>query len=139
MKNTMKNFAIACTGLLACSIAMSENLEGTDELLCAAGNAQICFENGECFPVAPWELSIPDFVVIDTKGKTVSTTKASGENRSSPFSSVSRSGGIITLQGREGNRVFSFVIEEASGHMTAAVVRDGFSVTVFGVCTDTDL
>jgi len=135
----MKKFAIACTGLLACSIATAENLEGTDDLLCAAGQAQICFENGECFPVAPWELGIPDFVVIDTNEKSVSTTKASGENRSSPFSSVDRSDGIIHLQGREGHRVFSFVIEEASGHMTAAVVRDGFSVTVFGVCTDSDV
>ena len=135
----MKKYAIACTGILACSMAIAENLEGTDDLLCAAARAQICFENGECFPVAPWELGIPDFVVIDTKAKTVSTTKASGENRSSPFSSVDRSDGIITLQGREGNRVFSFVIEEASGHMTAAVVRDGFSVTVFGVCTDSDV
>jgi len=135
----MKKYAIVCSGILACSMAIAENLEGTDDLLCAAGNAQICFENGECFPVAPWELAIPDFVVIDTKDKTVSTTKASGENRSSPFSSVERNDGIITLQGREGNRVFSFVIEEASGHMTAAVVRDGFSVTVFGVCTDRDV
>ena len=135
----MKIYAIACTGILACSMAIAENLEGTDELLCAAARAQICFENGECFPVAPWELGIPDFVVIDTKAKSVSTTKASGENRSSAFSSVNRSDGIIHLQGREGHRVFSFVIEEASGHMTAAVVRDGFSVTVFGVCTDADL
>ena len=135
----MKRFAIICTGLLAFSIAAAENLEGTDDLLCAAGNAQICFENGECFPVAPWELGIPDFVVIDTKAKSVSTTKASGENRSSPFSSVDRSDGIIHLQGREGHRVFSLVIEEGSGHMTAAVVRDGFSVTVFGVCTDSDV
>ncbi len=135
----MKKYAIACTGILACSMAIAENLEGTDDLLCAAARAQICFENGECFPVAPWELDIPDFVVIDTKAKSVSTTKASGENRSSPFSSVDRSDGIIHLQGREGHRVFSFVIEEASGHMTAAIVRDGFSVTVFGVCTDRDV
>ncbi|MHC4074656.1 MAG: hypothetical protein ACYTGS_21950 [Planctomycetota bacterium] len=124
----MKILAIACTALLASGIAMAENLEGTDELLCAAGRAQICFENGECFSVAPWELSIPDFVVIDTKEKSVSTTKA-----------VEKSDGTIYLQGMEGNRTFSFVIEESSGHMTVAVVRDGFSVTVFGVCTDTDI
>ena len=135
----MKNLAIACTALLAIGIAMAENLEGADELLCAAGHAQICFENGECFSVAPWELSIPDFVVIDTKKKSVSTTKASGQNRSSPFSSVEKSDGTIYLQGMEGNRTFSFVIEESSGHMTVAVVRDGFSVTVFGVCTHTDV
>ena len=135
----MKNLAIACTALLASGMAMAENLEGTEEILCAAGQAQVCFENGECFSVAPWELSIPDFVVIDTKAKTVSTTKASGENRSSPFSSVERNDGVIYLQGLEGQRAFSFVIEEASGHMTVAIARDGLSVTVFGVCTDTDI
>lgn len=134
----MKNLAIACTGLLASGMAMSDNLEGSDDLLCAAAQVQICFENGECFSVAPWELSIPDFVVIDTKAKTVSTTKASGQNRSSPFTSVERSDGVIYLQGLEGQRAFSFVIEEASGHMTVDIARDGLSVTVFGVCTDAD-
>ena len=135
MKNTMNKLAIACTGLLAGSMVMAENLVGADDILCAAAQAQICFENGECFSVAPWELSIPDFVVIDTKEKTVSTTKASRENRSSPFSSVERNDGIIYLLGTEGDRAFSFVIEESSGHITAAITRDGFSVTVFGVCT----
>ena len=135
----MRKLLIVCTGLLASGIAMAGNLEGADDLLCAAGHAQICFENGECFSAAPWELSMPDFVVIDTKGKSVSTTKASGQNRSSLFSSVARSDGIIHLQGSEGHRTFSFVIEEASGHMTVAVVRDGFSVTVFGVCTRADI
>ena len=135
----MKKFAIACAGLLAGSITMADNLEGADELLCAAGNAQICFEDGECIAATPWELSIPDFVVIDTKEKSVSTTKASGENRTSTFSNIHRSGGIIYLQGIEGERSFSFVIEEFSGRMTVAIVSDGFSVIVFGVCTQTDL
>jgi len=135
----MRKIAIACTGLLASSMALADNLEDADKLLCAAGHAQICFENGECFSVAPWELSIPDFVVIDTKEKSVSTTKASGQNRSSPFSSIERSDGISYLQGLEGKRTFSFVIEEASGHLTVTIVRDGLSMTVFGVCTSTDI
>jgi len=132
----MKNFAIACTGLLACSTALADNLAGVNELLCASARAQICFENGECFAATPAELSIPGFVVIDTKKKTVSTTKASGEMRSSPFSSVERSEQTIYLQGKEGERAFSFVIDEYSGSMTVAVVRDGISVTIFGSCTD---
>lgn len=135
----MKNLAIACTGLLASSIALAENLEGADKLLCAAGQAQICFETGECFSSTPWELSIPNFVVIDTKEKTISTTETSGENRSSPFSSVIKSDMTIYLQGKEGERTFSFVIDEYSGHMTVAIVRDGISVTVFGACTDADI
>jgi hypothetical protein len=134
----MKNFAIACAGLLASGMTLAENLEGTDKFLCAAAQVQICFETGECFAAAPWELSMPDFVVIDTKKKSVSTTKASGENRSTQFTSVEKSDGTFFLQGLEGQRLFSFVIEESTGHMTVAIVRDGFSVNVFGVCTDTD-
>jgi len=135
----MKKIAIVCSGLLASCMALAENLEGTDKLLCAAGHAQICFESGECFSATPSELSIPSFVVIDTKKKTVSATKSSGLNRSSPFSSVKRSDQTIYLQGKEGERVFSFVISEYSGQMTVSVVRDGFSVTVFGACTDADI
>ncbi len=135
----MKKIAIACTGLLASGMALAENLEGAEEILCAAGQVKVCFETGECISVAPWELSMPDFVVIDTQEKTVSTTKASGQNRSSPFSSVQRSDGKIYLQGLEAGRAFSFVIEEYTGAMTVSVARDGFSVTVFGVCTRTDL
>ena len=87
----------------------------------------------------PWELSIPDFVVIDTKKKTVSTTKASQLNRSTSFAKVEKQDGLIYLQGIEGGRAFSFVIDEATGRMTVAVARDGLSVTVFGACTDTDI
>ena len=135
----MKKLAIVCSGLLASSVAVAENIENADELLCAAGQVRVCYEYEECVSVEPWELSIPDFVVIDTKAKTISTTKASGENRSTPFATVERSEGLIYLQGIEGDRLFSFVIEEFSGTMTVAIVRDGFSVAVFGVCTDADL
>lgn len=135
----MKTMPIVCAGLLASGMALAENLEGTDKFLCAAVQVQICFETGECFAAAPWELSMPDFVVIDTKKKSVSTTKASGQNRTSIFSNVEKVDGTFFLQGIEGQRLFSFVIEESTGHMTVAVVRDGISVNVFGACTDADL
>jgi hypothetical protein len=135
----MKTMPIVCAGLLASGMALAENLEGTDKFLCAAVQVQICFETGECFAASPWELSMPDFVVIDTKKKSVSTTKASGQNRTSIFSSVEKVDGTFFLQGIEGQRLFSFVIEELTGHMTVAIVRDGVSVNVFGACTDTDL
>ena len=135
----MNKIIIVSVGLLAMSATTAENLEGVDEMICSAAQAQICLENGECYSAVPWELSIPDFVVIDTKKKTVSTTKSSELNRSTAFPVVKKADGVLYLQGIEGGRAFSFVIDEATGRMTVAVSRDGFSVTVFGACTDTDI
>lgn len=135
----MRKPIIVAAGIFLVSAATADNLDGVDEMICSAAQAQICYESGECYSVNPWELSIPDFVVIDTKKKTVSTTKASQLNRSTAFSKIEKSDGLIYLQGIEGGRAFSFVIDEATGRMTVSVARDGLSVTVFGACTDTDI
>lgn len=135
----MKKLLIASACLILGSNATAENLDGVEEMICSAGQAQICLETGDCYAATPWELSVPDFVVINTKKKTISTTKASGLNRSTEFSKVEKSDGLIYLQGIDRGRAFSFVIDEATGRMTVAVSRDGLSVTVFGACTDTDI
>ena len=135
----MRKLLIISAGLILGSKAAAENLAGVDEMICSAGQAQICLETGDCYAASPWELSVPDFVVINTKKKTISTTKASGLNRSTEFSKVEKSEGLIYLQGIDRGRAFSFVIDEATGRMTVAVSRDGLSVTVFGACTDADI
>ncbi len=135
-----KRSMIFSTALIgAVGIASAENLVGVDEMICAAGQAQICLETGECYAALPSELSLPEFVVIDTKKQTISTTRSSGLNRSTAFSSYSRGDGLINLQGVQSARAFSFVIHEATGRMTVGLALDGLTVSVFGVCTDTNL
>ncbi len=135
----MRKLAIVFAGILAGGLTQAENLEGVDKMICAAAQVQICIENDTCYAATPAELDIPNFVVIDTRKKTISTTKASNQNRSTPFTNVEKSDGLLYLQGIEGERAFSFVIDEATGHMTVAVSRDGISVSVFGACTDADI
>ncbi len=135
----MKKLVIILAGILSVGVVQADNLDGVDKMVCAAAQVQICIESDTCYAATPAELDVPDFVVIDTKKKTISTTKGSEENRSTKFSSVSKSEGLIYLQGIEGERAFSFVIDIDTGRMTVAVSRDGLSVSVFGACTDTDL
>ena len=135
----MKRTAIGTVALLAALSAGADNLAGVDRMICAAAQVQICIENDTCYQATPAELDVPDFVIIDMDKNTVSTTKASNENRSTKFSSVAKQSGLIYLQGMEGGRAFSFVIDEASGRLTVAVSRDGLSVSVFGACTDADI
>jgi len=135
----MKKFFIASLGLALAGFAVAEDVTGVDEMICAATQAHICFETGECYSATPWELEVPDFVLINMKKGTISTTRASGLNRSTGFSKLERSEGLIYLQGIEGGRAFSFTIHEGTGRLTAAISRDGLSVTVFGACTDSKL
>jgi hypothetical protein len=135
----MKKLAIVIAGILIGGLVQADNLEGVDKMICAAAQVQICFEDDMCYEASTAELDVPDFVVIDTKKKIISTTKASNLNRSTVFTSFEKSDGLIYLQGVEGGRAFSFVIDEASGRMTVSVSSDGLSVSVFGACTDTDL
>ena len=134
----MKNRAIAAAGVLITGISAADDLAGIDRLICAAGQVQVCIEFDTCYAASPAELGMPDFVIIDTDEQLVSTTPASGENRATSFSSFLREAGLIYLQGIEGERAFSFVIDEATGRMTAAVSLDGMTVTAFGACTGTE-
>lgn len=135
----MKKLMMALAGLLISGLALADDVSGVDEIICAATQVQICIENDTCYAATPAELDVPSFVVINTKKQTISTTEASNLNRSTAFTSVVREAGLIYLQGIEGGRAFSFVIDEATGLMTVAVSRDGLAVSVFGACTDTNL
>lgn len=120
------------------SAAQADNVKGADLLLCTAVQATGCYESGECEIDLPWNLNVPQFIQVDLKGKRLATTKASGENRSTPLDQVRHEGGAIVLQGFEKGRAFSFVIMEETGFATVAVATDGKAVVVFGACTTLD-
>ena len=134
----MKPFLLISTWTLIASAALADNIESADRLLCSTSLIVVCFEDGDCIDTHPWEVNVPQFIVIDTKKMTLSTTKASNENRSTRFRTLQRDAGTIILQGIEHGRAFSYVIDEASGLATVSVARDGVSVSVFGACTDAD-
>ena len=135
----MKRYLVFLAGLFATASAFGENLTGVDELLCSVSRVVLCAETGECYDLEPWEADVPQFVVIDTRKKLVSTTRASSRPRSTPIRTYVREDGLIFLQGIEAGRAFSFVIDEDTGLVTVAVSRDGFAVSVFGACTDADV
>jgi hypothetical protein len=121
------------------SPALADDVTDVDRLLCSASEVTVCFESSDCVDVMPWELDMPQFIVIDLKKNVLSTTKASGENRSTPVRTLLRDNQEIVLQGVEAGRAFSFVIDEATGLLTVAVASDGMSVSVYGACTDADI
>ena len=121
--------------ILALAPAHADDLTGANKLVCASMTVAVCFEDGDCELGTAAALNIPQFIEIDLTQNRLSTTKASGENRSTPITNLLRDQGQIVLQGFEGGRAFSFVISEETGRASVAVARDGRTVGVFGACT----
>ena len=135
----MKRMTMLLAGMFVTGLAYGDDVSGIDRMLCSAATVKICFETGECFDALPEDLEVPQFVILDVKKNSVSTTRASKTMRSSQFSRVQRDGGLVRMQGFEGERAYSFVIDEATGTLTVAVSADGFTVAVFGACTDANV
>jgi len=121
--------------LLLPSGSRADDLSNQDLLLCTAVSVMHCTDDGDCLVDLPWNLNIPQFIQVDLKDKKLSTTKASGENRSTPIQNLLRQDGQIYLQGVQLGRAFSFVIDEKSGMMSVGVAKEGAVVSVFGACT----
>ena len=130
-----KLFLMAAGLVLVATTLPADDLTGSEQFLCSSVEVTICTALGPCASEPPWNLNVPQFIEVDLKAKTLSTTEASGENRSTPIKNLERHGGLIFLQGVEKGRAFSFVIAEEDGMASIAVARDGLSVSVFGSCT----
>jgi hypothetical protein len=113
----------------------ADSISGADRILCTTATASRCFPDGECVTAAPWEWNIPEFIIIDLGKKLLSTTEASGENRTSPIGHVERGEEMVFVQGVEAGRAFSFAISETTGMITYAVATAGNSIGGFGFCT----
>ena len=134
----MRGFAIVFLGLagiILAAAARADDLTGADRFLCSAGPASACCDDGQCASGTAAELNIPQFIEVDVANKRLSTTKASGLNRTSPIDNLKRVNGQVVMQGVENERAYSIVISDSTGEMSAAVAASGCNVTVFGACT----
>ncbi len=120
---------------LAPPVAVADDISDVDRILCSSVEATVCTIDDGCETGVPWLWGIPQFIEIDLQAKRLSTTAASGENRTTAITSLEREDGRIFLQGIENGRAFSFVINKKTGMLSAAVAREGITVSVFGACT----
>ena len=135
----MRNLGGFCVMVLLIMVvptaALADDVTDAEGILCTAVQATVCSFEGDCEIGAPWTWNIPQFIEIDFAEKVLRTTRASGENRQTPFKNIEWEAGLIFLQGVERGRAFSLAIEQETGHVSIAVARNGVTVSVFGACT----
>jgi hypothetical protein len=130
-----KGWLAAVAMAMLAAPAAADNLTGAERFLCTAVTTAICPVDEPCRAGTPWSLNIPQFIEVDLEERTLSTTQASGQNRSTTIENLKRQDGHIVLQGFENGRAFSFLITEETGRLSVTVTRDEAGVVVFGACT----
>lgn len=121
--------------LLVPTALLADDLTGSTRFLCTSWQAARCTADGTCENTPPWKLNIPDFVRLDLGGKMISTTGGSSENRTTQIDGAQRSDGLILLHGLQGQRAWTWVINESSGEGTLMINGDGEGLTLFSTCT----
>ncbi len=118
-----RTLTLAVTALLVAAPLPADDLTGAERFLCTAVQVKACYDDGECLIVPPWELNIPQFIEVDLEARTLATTEASGQNRSTRIKNLERHAGQLVLQGFENGRAFSFLITEETGMASIAVAQ----------------
>jgi hypothetical protein len=126
---------LAVVLLLGSAPALCDDLSEATSLLCSSSWAMVCTGDQECESGPPWAWNIPQFVEVNLETKMLSTTEASGENRTTPAEFLRREDGVIVIQGMELGRAFSIVVSEDLGSMSASIAAEDLTVSVFGACT----
>jgi hypothetical protein len=80
-------------------------------------------------------VNLPQFLKIDVKEKTLSTTEAGEGKRVTSIKNFERVEGNMILQGAEGGRAWSMVIATETGKVSASVSDNQVGFVVFGACT----
>lgn len=123
--------------ILMCAVGpvLADDLRDADRILCSTLSTSVCIAGGDCAEMPPGDLNIPQFIEIEVKTGKLATTAASGENRETIAPVRERADGRLLLQGAEGGRAFSLMIQESTGQASFASVADGRGVIVFAACT----
>jgi hypothetical protein len=106
--------------------------DGSAPLLCVAIAVTECGAEGECKRGTPESVNLPQFMRVDVKAMTI---RSEEKKRESPIKTVDRMNGKLILQGTQGERGWTTLIDEDTGRMSATVTAEGEGFVVFGACT----
>jgi hypothetical protein len=135
-KRSVEKIAALVVVLLVAPIGVSlaADFDGSKKLRCVPTDATECSGAGECKRVTVEEINIPRWITVDFKKEKLSGTDSDGEKETTPIGNVLVTEGQTVLQGAEGGRAWSIVIDQMSGDMTVAIAGDETGFVLFGVC-----
>ena len=126
---------LVALGAVSPRAVQSEGMDGSVPILCAFIAATECDRWGACDLVDPGAAGFPPFVRVNVAQKTLEATDGSGRKSEIHSVTLAKEQQRLLLQGGEQGRLWSAVIGQRSGEMTAAILDHDGGFLVSGSCT----
>jgi hypothetical protein len=128
---------VALAMLLAAGAAHADAgmIEGRGRVLCAPTTVIACNADRQCSTSKPEAVNLPSFIRVDFKKKNLSSAALQGNGDRSAIDRIDVRDGKVFVQGSEGQRAWSFVIDQHNGAMTGAAADVGSAFVFYGECT----
>jgi hypothetical protein len=113
----------------------AEEFDGTSNFLCAAMGVMACVDGTICSRGQAREFDMPDFMLVDFKGRVIRAAYDGGKEATSEIKNMEISGSQLILQGVENDHGWSMAIHRENGRMSVGAVGHDVSFTITGACT----
>lgn len=133
--SSCSRITLALIVLMAVTPLLADDLTGANRFLCTSQQAFECEAGADCNGVSLEDLNLPPFIVVDLDKKTLSSTEASGNARSTEMSNLQFFDPLIVIQTAQQGRGMSWVIHEPTGKATMTVAIHHEAYVFFGSCT----
>lgn len=139
----MKKFTMkgTCAGTLAGMMLFAsgtavakEAYDGSVNFICATQGVMACVDGAICSRGQPRDFDMPDFMMVDFKGKVIRAFYDGDKEATSSIKNMEKSGSQLILQGVENDHGWSVAVHRESGRMNVGVAGSEVSFTLFGAC-----
>ena len=111
-----------------------EAYDGTSNFICATQGVMACVDGAICSKGQARDFDMPDFMMVDFKGKVIRAFYDGDKEATSPIKNMESSGTQLILQGVENDHGWSVAVHRESGRMSTSVAGDEVSFILFGAC-----
>lgn len=116
-------------------VVRSAEMDGSVPILCAMIMVTECDRWGLCEPIDPESAGFPPFMRVNVGQKTLEATDGSGRKTAIDSVTLAKEQQRLLLQGGEQGRLWSVVIGQRSGEMTASILDHDGGFLASGTCT----
>jgi len=127
--------ALPAALLLALPSAAAAQLDGSKVMVCGWTESFDCDADMNCTSGEASDIDVPELIRIDVTKKTITSLTTDRRGEETQIERVKTVGNRLILQGVEGARGWSLVVDSDDGSAALSAAGDEVAFVVFGECS----